>query len=932
MPRPLPSLPLGNLTGGFNRFEKQAEQNQIFDGENVSEDRGDLVRRPAFKSIATSAPFIMPGGMVDVAIYNLGTVSFSAQSNRVLNASVSIIGGGAGGGILLVGCREIFEGVEWMRVVQPATLAGRQYLRPQMVSTAWGAGDTPTDANFTDIPWYLDSTRWVAGDDDAQPLFRDGRISWHKSSVSSWAQVSLNSLTRYWLALNITNTPPDFNTQTFGSKTALLGNGGGNLTIQAPGIRCFRFERVTGIFPVAQHGTHRIFVMSERGKRRGQEKGAQIGVIANPADAAETMRLAVDEGSGCIGQVTKGATVDDAGTPTASGASFGSAGSILTKFDERYNWRQNQFGGDVLQANIVAASPTTVSFTFTPTNPSYETEFEGCVIQATTAGGVALGEYRRIYKSEVSGNNVILRIEPAFSATPTGAARFSIWSKAYDVSPGAESKETAGSGSSRNFYHQEILHGNTTAHTQTLVAVPASLTDTDDADNNFLNSFTNWAIDRETRWDIPAEQHWDTMFDTVTREFYFSNGAFPVLRWDTKRLRVLDAITDRTNARVQQYTGILEDFQAEGTVPSTLPGDLLKEHPPLGRFITDFHGRTVIAGDPGDPFRVYWSAPGGYNDIWPKIYEALIRDPDNQPIKGMTVLNDELVVWTPSSVHAAALPDETGMLNFAVKSRGIGFINHNAVDRLPVDAAHVLIGPNADGVYLYSGAEPTAILDDWERVLDGGANTSYLHRAAGAVSLHHTRYYLAVPSAGSNVNDKILVFDYVAKTWSVWNAPFGGCSFIAREQDNVGRERMLFGFEDGHVAVLVEQDRDDGVAFTGRARSIPLQVDSTTQAPQALMVTALETGSTNTISVKAFLNERGVSVQSFSGPWDQGSALYGGGIYGTSLWGGTGFKTRKIPFRAGSRGEIIQFEVSGSKPFRLRNCELLMHPVAQRSR
>lgn len=925
------SLVLSPMVGGQNGFAREAQPSQTLESENVAEDRGDLTSRPRFKSIATAPPFLLPAGRCSVLTYVTPGPTFNSDRKPVVSGSLI---GGIPGGLLLVGCDVPFDGIDWKRVRQPASLTGKLWLRPQVVLSAWTAPAIPTENQFADIPWFLDTTRWIYDDENAQPLWKDGRISWHRSQIANWPLVSLNSLTRYWVALNVSATAPDFNSGTARTNTSLTGDGVTALTIQQPGIRVFELEPVTGIFPVQQHGVSRVFVMSDRPKKHGQERGAQIGSITNLQEETYIERLVADEGAGVIGQVALGSIYNSAGAGTPIGANKGTGSERLQKYNTTYNWTDYKFEGSVLQKDIVPSSPYAAGFRFAPTSPSYDTEFEHCIVEATTAGGVALNEKRRIIKSVVSSDLVILLVDPAFSATPTGSARFAIYSPAHSVTPEEETKQTASSGSHRGRRHFELDRTSAQSHIRDLLSYNwASLDDMDRSfDTDLYNRDLAWAIDQETRFQVPSAQHWDIMFDAVTGEFYLTNGSFPVMRFDNKRLRVLTATIDRNNARVQKWVGYIQDLARENNDPSLLPGAHLKDKPPAGRFITDYQGRTVVAGNPSDPFRVTWSAPGIFNDMWPKLYESLVRDPFNSPPTGMTALNNECVIWTPNSIHASPPPDESGMLSFHVRSLGVGFVSHHSVQPIVIQNSVALLGCNADGVYMYNGSEAVPVLDDWRRLVPEGINKSAIHKAVAGVSRFDNCYYLAFPSAGSELNNMIGRFNWYSQTWYPWTAPFGGITFISRLNTAGGKEIMLFGTADGHVCIFHNQEKDDSDTVTSYAKSPPLQVSGTTQAMTGLLVTMEETGANNTAAIRSYIDERGVPKQTFTSHWDQGSAIYGTARLGTATFGGRGFKTKRIPLPAGTRGEVFQYEVRSDKPFRLRSCELLLRPLAQRSK
>ena len=143
------------------------------------------------------------------------------------------------------------------------------------------------------------------------------------------------------------------------------------------------------------------------------------------------------------------------------------------------------------------------------------------------------------------------------------------------------------------------------------------------------------------------------------------------------------------------------------------------------------------------------------------------------------------------------------------------------MQRVSTQGTSGLIGPGTDGVYYFNGSEPVPVLDDWERLLKGGVNRGRLDDAVSAVSFTKNLYFLAVPSHGSEVNDRVLVFDFARKNWWVWSSPHG-VSFMATDYDEAGKETVLFGTNDGHIQVLTGSLTDDGQVISSHASTLPV--------------------------------------------------------------------------------------------------------------
>ena len=931
MARPLPSVPLSPMTGGIERREAKAKGHQAAEGENVYETNGEIRRRDAIVALAAGPVFMYPAEQCVVMDFDYSTDTFTTHAERRPSVTTAF----SSTRLLLIGCTSKFDGIDWAHVAESATLAASW--RHAKISRV--AGWTPSasygghTSDFAALPWVLDSTK-RRYDGRVSSLQRTGRIAWHSSEMVDWEPVSINSLSLYWVALELTAEPQDPDNTPTRAPAAVADA----ITIERPGIRVFRHGKVTGLVPVRGKGDAFLLVMSERtgqdsggGKSattRGQEKGGQIGAVRSEFTKTEELGIVEDEGSGTAGEVAGPSW----NTTPPGGASANGSSGVITKNDESYSWLtesgtyEGQWAGQPIHSDLTPSAGSASGVTFaTQLNP--ENSLEDCVIECTQrVTGPLVGEKRRIVTHAVGGSTT-LAVHPAWSATPNANNRFRILGSPFfariiephvDANSSAKAIETFEVDSSG----EHILNTSPAEAYGDRRRL---------ADTSLDSKNINFELVREARFEMQGNAQWSACWDTISREHLLASGVCGPVRWDGRSLRRLEALADPDSAMVQMWTGVLRDMAPEQNTPDLTPGSFLRSEPPAGRFIVDYSGRLVIAGVSADPNRIYWSAPGGANNLWPRVYEALIRANSNQPIAGMRVFGGELVVWTPSQVFSSGPPDNEGMFYFAPKSSGVGFSNHAGVGELSYRGQPVLIGPNPDGVYAYAGTELVAVLDDWSALLPGGVNKAGLDRCVAAVSKYDTIYALAVPSAGSNVNDRILVFDYVDRTWWVWTAPFGGVTSMAVDRDSAGRERILFGTWDGFVCELAGRETDDGRAITGRARSVPARPAAHTHAFTGLLIAAGETGASD-LTIKTFVNQKPSAQQTWIGEFDAGTGRLGTGLYGTATAGTRTYKTRKIALPAATRGESLQYEVSGTGRWALRSAELLLRPVGQRSK
>jgi len=271
-------------------------------------------------------------------------------------------------------------------------------------------------------------------------------------------------------------------------------------------------------------------------------------------------------------------------------------------------------------------------------------------------------------------------------------------------------------------------------------------------------------------------------------------------------------------------------------------------------------------------------------------------------------------------------------------SQGIGFVSHWSAQRISMGGQTILLGVASDGVYAYNGVEPVAVLDDWSRVLEKGVNQNKLHHAVAAVSQTKNRYYVAVPSAGSEINDKILVFDYFRKAWWAWSCPFG-VSFMTTDFDEGGRERVLFGTNDGHIQVLGEGDTDDGETITGYAKTASLAPFGEREGSLvAALVDVSDLGATNTLSVKSYTDKKQTAKLSKTLSVNGKQATFGAaywtedGAQADPSWADGRFLEKRVNQPNGTRGNKFQLELSGTDRWKARGMTLLARILERRGR
>ena len=440
-------------------------------------------------------------------------------------------------------------------------------------------------------------------------------------------------------------------------------------------------------------------------------------------------------------------------------------------------------------------------------------------------------------------------------------------------------------------------------------------------------------IGRELRWVADAAEAWSGVVDSITGRLICTNGS-GLLEFDGRALRRLRA--DFRSQGVLDYIGALPDTKAlDANTYRVNPLAQLRRSPPAGRFVVQHQTRIIVAGDPNDPLAVRWSAPGALNNAWPWIYEDIIRDEEGDGVSGMAVVEDRLVIFTPTSLHEAVGPDENGRYSFAPLVRGLGFVAHAAVCVVAgTSSVSQLVGVSASGIYSWAGGEPTMLLDQWERLVPGGVNGDRIRRACAVSAPKRAWALFAVPSAGSNVNDTILVWDHLRNRWWRWTCPYGVAS-MAIDNDTDGRERILFGTADGYVMTLAEAADDDGEAIESWVRTLPYQPAGGMESGlSAVMLTArtLAAGQQVTLKVlggdddsEPISSEHGVSV-------DKGAPVWGSATWGSATWATAAYKTVRDNLPHYARAHRVALVFGGAYRWAVRGLELLLKPRTRSGR
>lgn len=175
--------------------------------------------------------------------------------------------------------------------------------------------------------------------------------------------------------------------------------------------------------------------------------------------------------------------------------------------------------------------------------------------------------------------------------------------------------------------------------------------------------------------------------------------------------------------------------------------------------------------------RIYWS---GIKDTatWDSDQFIEISKDDGQPITGLKVLQDRLVVYKTRSIYNVYFTGDAD-LPFIMPGGGksnsaVGCIAPWSIQE--IENGHVFL--SHDGLYYYDGANSYKMSYKIQKTLDG-FNTAYFDKAVSCVYKPKNKYYLAMPGEAAVTNNKIIIWDYFNNAFSLYTgmAPASMCTF-----------------------------------------------------------------------------------------------------------------------------------------------------------
>ncbi len=268
-----------------------------------------------------------------------------------------------------------------------------------------------------------------------------------------------------------------------------------------------------------------------------------------------------------------------------------------------------------------------------------------------------------------------------------------------------------------------------------------------------------------------------------TRNLYNTKGRL-VGRGSKERYYFLKEFEDNMTER-------WVDAIPDSSLGSLLGVRKLGAFPPNARFISSFKNTMFVCGETDNQIR--YSVPN-FPETFPRRNRIDIGDGDGGPITGIRATKNALVVFKSKGIYLIKGDSNKGF-SAQTLTRDVGMSAPGSLAELPGLGLAFL---SEKGIYLLEGAlENTGTITNIVKISTEIShqieiiNSSASVRAVGLLNEDDGEYWLSVPVHGSEVNNLLLVYHYMAGSWSVReNFPIS-CGTTSKDH----RGYVFFGIE-----------------------------------------------------------------------------------------------------------------------------------------
>jgi len=237
-----------------------------------------------------------------------------------------------------------------------------------------------------------------------------------------------------------------------------------------------------------------------------------------------------------------------------------------------------------------------------------------------------------------------------------------------------------------------------------------------------------------------------TAWDDITKSATDWTGTEGTTYYDSTVFNDKLLITNQVDA-IQQYTG------------TGLCTDL--SGPPKAKFIESFNNYVVLAhiidGGTTYPAKVQWSDTGDETDWTTGNAGSHTLDDEPDPIIGMRVLNESIVVYKANHIYIGRLIDTINVFQFYHVISGVGLLNNRCI--VSHNSVHYFLGSDGQ-IYGFNGTRVEGLGDEVRDQIFSRLNTDRLNtcHARKDTRTREIQFYITV--AGNNWPTEVYKLNY----------------------------------------------------------------------------------------------------------------------------------------------------------------------------
>ena len=187
------------------------------------------------------------------------------------------------------------------------------------------------------------------------------------------------------------------------------------------------------------------------------------------------------------------------------------------------------------------------------------------------------------------------------------------------------------------------------------------------------------------------------------------------------------------------------------------------------RYTEVFNNQLFMAGFSTAPSTFWWSDIGEPEGVQPN-FSVQVRTNDGDRITGLKAYFGSLVITKQRSVHLLSGDNPANFLLQELTDQ-YGCLSHKAL--LPWN--NNLWFLDSKGVMEYNGANIRCVSDKMEPIFNAMNVQAAQDQACAVHVKQFNELWFAIPAAGSTINNMIVVYDYVAESWTHYDGINPSC-------------------------------------------------------------------------------------------------------------------------------------------------------------